>query len=166
MRKKQQRFADNRESRNVIEPGKEIFERIKGKWRSEFFCNENDIPHDDLFDSIEVLKNNYLIEGDPGYGGKISLFKVTSHGFETYAQYFYPDYDEITRKVLISVVNESSMSNIELSEELKIPKIIIEFALASLESLGHIKVSRTMGGTEKVHSVSVEAKRLARQLGG
>ena len=43
MRKKQARFEDNRISRNVIEQGKEIFETIKGKWRSEFFKNDNDI---------------------------------------------------------------------------------------------------------------------------
>ena len=42
MRKKQQRFADNVISRNVIEPGKEIFENIKGKWR-DFFGNDHDI---------------------------------------------------------------------------------------------------------------------------
>lgn len=43
MRKKQKRFEDNRINRNVIEPGKEIFKSIKGKWRSEFFKNDNDI---------------------------------------------------------------------------------------------------------------------------
>ena len=42
MRKKQQRFAENRISRNVIEPGKDIFENIKGNW-SDFFGNENDL---------------------------------------------------------------------------------------------------------------------------
>ena len=42
MRKKQQRFADNRVSRNVVEPGKDLFEAIKGKWH-EFFGNSNDI---------------------------------------------------------------------------------------------------------------------------
>ena len=42
MRKKQKRFQDNAESRNVIEPGKEIFENIKGKWHS-FFGNDNPI---------------------------------------------------------------------------------------------------------------------------
>lgn len=42
MRKKQQRFADNVISRNVIEPGKEIYENIKGKWRV-FFGNDHDI---------------------------------------------------------------------------------------------------------------------------
>ncbi len=30
-------------SRNVIEPGKEIFENIKGKWQSDFFPNRNDL---------------------------------------------------------------------------------------------------------------------------
>ncbi len=43
MRKKKGRFEDNKVSRNVIEPGKEIFERVKGKWRSDFFKNENDV---------------------------------------------------------------------------------------------------------------------------
>lgn len=43
MRKKKGRFEDNKVSRNVIEPEKEIFERIKGKWRSDFFNNENDV---------------------------------------------------------------------------------------------------------------------------
>ena len=42
MRKKQRRFADNRASRNVIEPGKELFENIKGRW-SEFFGNDHEI---------------------------------------------------------------------------------------------------------------------------
>ena len=40
MRKKQQRFADNKVSRNVIEPGKEIFEQIKGNWH-KFFDNDH-----------------------------------------------------------------------------------------------------------------------------
>lgn len=43
MRKKKNRFEDNQVSRNVIESGKELFETIKGKWRSELFENENDI---------------------------------------------------------------------------------------------------------------------------
>jgi tRNA (guanine-N7-)-methyltransferase len=42
VRKKQQRFADNIISRNVIEPGKEIFENIRGKW-CDYFGNENEI---------------------------------------------------------------------------------------------------------------------------
>lgn len=43
MRKKKQRFDENEESRNVIQPGKEIFETIRGKWRSHQFSNSNDI---------------------------------------------------------------------------------------------------------------------------
>jgi len=42
LRKKQQRYRDNAASPYVIEPGKEIYERIKGKWRCHYF--ENDHP--------------------------------------------------------------------------------------------------------------------------
>ncbi len=40
-RKKLQRFAENDESRNVIQEGKPIFDTIKGKWNSYQFENEN-----------------------------------------------------------------------------------------------------------------------------
>ena len=43
MRKKQERFDDNRLNRNVIQAGKEIFETIKGKWNSVFFENDHKI---------------------------------------------------------------------------------------------------------------------------
>jgi tRNA (guanine-N7-)-methyltransferase len=41
-RKKLVRFQSNAENRNVIEDGKEIYKKIRGKW-SEFFGNENPI---------------------------------------------------------------------------------------------------------------------------
>ena len=43
MRKKLQRFEDNRKSRNVIESGKELFETIKGKWHTSYFGNDHNI---------------------------------------------------------------------------------------------------------------------------
>ena len=43
MRKKKQRFDENAISHNVIQPGKEIFEKIRGNWRSHQFNNSNDI---------------------------------------------------------------------------------------------------------------------------
>jgi len=39
---KLEKFAQNKANRNVIEPGKEIFDQIKGHWR-DFFQNDNDI---------------------------------------------------------------------------------------------------------------------------
>lgn len=36
------KFSENKASKNVIEPGKEIFESIHGNW-SEFFGNDNEI---------------------------------------------------------------------------------------------------------------------------
>ena len=42
MRKKMQRFAENAQRRNVVEPGKPIYSEIKGKW-SEYFGNDHPI---------------------------------------------------------------------------------------------------------------------------
>lgn len=43
MRGKLKRFRENAESHNVIEPGKAIFENIKGNWHADFFKNDNPI---------------------------------------------------------------------------------------------------------------------------
>lgn len=40
-RRKLERFKENEQSRNVIQPGKELFETIKGNWKSQF---ENQNP--------------------------------------------------------------------------------------------------------------------------
>lgn len=42
-RRKLERFKQNEQSRNVIQPGKELFETIKGHWKSVQFENQNPI---------------------------------------------------------------------------------------------------------------------------
>lgn len=42
-RKKLERFKENEENRNVIQPGKEIYTTIKGTWKQEFFQNDNSL---------------------------------------------------------------------------------------------------------------------------
>jgi tRNA (guanine-N7-)-methyltransferase len=42
-RRKLERFKQNEQSRNVIQPGKELFETIKGNWKSVQFENQNPI---------------------------------------------------------------------------------------------------------------------------
>lgn len=43
MRKKLARFAINADRDNIIEPGKELFEKIKGNWHQLYFKNERPI---------------------------------------------------------------------------------------------------------------------------
>ncbi|MEM9329273.1 MAG: tRNA (guanosine(46)-N7)-methyltransferase TrmB [Bacteroidota bacterium] len=43
MRQKTKRFAENFARPNVLEPGKEMYERIKGRWREHMFNNSNDL---------------------------------------------------------------------------------------------------------------------------
>lgn len=40
-RNKLDRFRDNQQRRNVIEPGKDHYFKMKGQWRSSFFFNQN-----------------------------------------------------------------------------------------------------------------------------
>jgi tRNA (guanine-N7-)-methyltransferase len=42
-RRKLQRFQENEVNRNVVQPGKDIFEKIKGNWNSVQFENDNPI---------------------------------------------------------------------------------------------------------------------------
>lgn len=42
-RRKLERFKQNEQSRNVIQPGKELFETIKGNWKAVQFENQNPI---------------------------------------------------------------------------------------------------------------------------
>ncbi|MEJ2004448.1 MAG: tRNA (guanosine(46)-N7)-methyltransferase TrmB, partial [Cyclobacteriaceae bacterium] len=39
-RRKLQKFEANKHRRNVIEPGKELYESISGAWHSEYFGND------------------------------------------------------------------------------------------------------------------------------
>ena len=43
MRKKLFRFAENANRENIIEPGKSLFEKIKGNWHQLYFKNERPI---------------------------------------------------------------------------------------------------------------------------
>lgn len=42
-RNKTKKFEQNKLRLNIIEPGKPLFERIKGRWREDFFKNANEI---------------------------------------------------------------------------------------------------------------------------
>jgi len=42
-RRKLERFKENEQNRNVIQPGKELFETIKGNWKAVQFENQNPI---------------------------------------------------------------------------------------------------------------------------
>ena len=43
MRRKLERFEHNRQAENVIEKGKDLYTKIKGKWNDVYFKNNNPI---------------------------------------------------------------------------------------------------------------------------
>ncbi len=42
-RRKQDKFEDNTKRANIIQPGKEIFDKIKGRWNDDYFRNHNPV---------------------------------------------------------------------------------------------------------------------------
>jgi tRNA (guanine-N7-)-methyltransferase len=43
LRQKVIRYTSNLEAKNIVEPGKDLFEKIKGNWHKDFFKNDNPI---------------------------------------------------------------------------------------------------------------------------
>jgi len=51
-RSKLDKFKDNDQRINVIQPGKPIFEHIKGNWHKDYFKNENSKAIESKINSI------------------------------------------------------------------------------------------------------------------
>ena len=126
---------------------------------------EQDIPEEQLIDSLSVLDKHHYIEARAEIGARISFFRVTPYGFEIYAQHSLPRFDELVTRLLISVVNRGSTSNEDLAKEIGEPRILVDLALDIMANRGLFKVTKAMGGHSFIHGISVEAKRLAAKLG-
>ena len=57
-RNKLERFRQNEENANVVQPGKEIFEKIKGNWKSLQFNNDEPLV-------VELACGRYSDESNP-----------------------------------------------------------------------------------------------------
>jgi len=127
--------------------------------------HKQEIAEQQLIDCLSILDELHYIEAKAEIGARISFFRLTPYGFEIYARYSLPNFDNLVTRVLISIVNESSSSNEDLARDLGEPKILVDFALDIMATRGLFKVTKAMGGHAFVHNVTVEAKRLAEKLG-
>jgi len=126
-------------------------------------AQELGIIEDTIFESIEVLNNNYLIKGTPEIGGRIDFFRITTHGFETFAKNFLPEFDNLIRNVLLLIVNENINNDGAISSRLNQPKILVDYALDVLEKRHHIRLVVT-NDSISVLDVLVQGKRAARDF--
>jgi len=116
----------------------------------------------EIKDCIEVLENNgyldvtrYLGAGD-NYGCQ---YKVTTYGFDKYANAYINDYSSIVDGIVSAIVNEEITTNAEIQKKLGKEIIVINHVLEVLESNGHIKLSKSLGGGIQIYHVAASLRR-------
>jgi len=123
------------------------------------------ISSDQAHDAIEVLDEAFLIEAQHQIGGRPDFFRITPHGFESFAEAFMPEFPSTVDRTLLAIVNRDLLTNDAIAAHLAMPMVIIDYALDTLANRGFIKVAKTMGGGAHVHDITVRARRAASEIG-
>lgn len=127
----------------------------------EVFLNNGSsiIPEAELKDSLEILDQAGYITLVKTLGGGFFPYKITTYGFDSYANSSIPDYQAKVVAVVSAIVNEKSENNIQIQEKVGEPQVLINHILDVLENNGHIKQVKMMNGLAHILNVSPSLKR-------
>jgi hypothetical protein len=118
----------------------------------------------EIEDCIEMLENHGYFKVTRFFGGGKANYgchiQLTEYGFDNYLQAYIDDYNSIVEEVISAVANENIKSNIEIFSKLNKPKVIINNILYVLESHGHIKMSKFLGGNINIYHVAASLRRV------
>jgi len=117
------------------------------------------VPEEELKDSLEILDGEGYIKLMRAMGGGFFPYQITTYGFDAYANVAIPDYQSKVAAVVSVIVNEKLASNIEIQKRLNENQIIVDHILAVLETKGHIKQAKMIGGLSHIHYVSPSLRR-------
>jgi hypothetical protein len=117
------------------------------------------VPEQELRDSMEILEQHHYIYISHTFGGSLDRFRISTSGFETFAQACISDYQDLVVEVASCLVNKRLMDNQSIIAELDQPRILIDHILDVLEAYGHLKQSKAMGGLHHIHSISPSLRR-------
>jgi TIR domain len=117
------------------------------------------LPELELGDAIEILEQQYMVRVHHVLGGGLSSFRITTHGFETYARACIPGYDGIVRDVASALVNRQKESDQAIAADLGKPLFLVQHILTVLEDAGHIKLSKAISGPIHIYTVAASLRR-------
>jgi TIR domain len=123
------------------------------------------VPEEELEDSLEILDSEGYIQLLRTLGGGLFSYQITTYGFEAYAKAAIPEYQSKVTSVISAIVNENFHSNIEIQKKLRLKikqPMIVDHILDVLESNGHIRIAKNLGGTASIYNVSPSLKRFLR----
>jgi len=122
------------------------------------------LEEDEFLESIELLAEEFFIQGERTIDGIIHFFQVTPPGFERYATICLPDFEGLLNRVLAYIVQRNLSDNKVLSSALGESQLLVDYALDVLEARNFLSTTKTIGGTTYIDEVTVRGKRAARNL--
>lgn len=122
-----------------------------------------DVPQQELLDSLEILEQHYYIKIGRVLGAPLSHVVLTDYGFQQYAEAYVEGYEDLVARIAALLVNENVHINEELATRVDRPRAFVDFVLNLLEANNHIKVSRYMGGQSNVWDISASLRRAVQQ---
>jgi len=125
-----------------------------------YIASELEIPVAVLQDSIEVLDQNGYFSVFMTIGGGLNHFRLTTNGFDLYANACIANYQEILKETVSAIVNMELTGNEFIANFLKHPPFLIDHILDVLESRRHIKMTKYSSGGCHIYNVSPTLKRL------
>ena len=117
----------------------------------------------EIEECIEILENHGFFKVTRFFGrGNTSYschIQITEFGFESFLTAYKDDYNDVVKKVISAIVNENIQSNVELVSKINDPIVIVNHIFDVLESKGHIKITKFLGGNINIHHVAASLRR-------
>lgn len=120
----------------------------------------NILPEAELSDSLEILDQYGYINLHRTLGKGPYQYELTLLGFDKYASAYIKDYQKIIHEVIISIVNQGLSDNHKIAVRIEQPLKLIDHMLDLLESNGHLKLSKVLGGGVNIFDTSPALRRM------
>lgn len=117
------------------------------------------VPESELADSLDILDRGGYIKLSKTFGAGFSHYQVRTFGLDCYARAYLPDYDALIQKVIVSIVNNKLEENKAIQAHLGAPLLLVDHILDMLESHGHLRLAKVIGGLARIYDVSPALRR-------
>jgi hypothetical protein len=84
------------------------------------------IPKSELTDSMEILDQHGYIRIHRVMGGGLCHFRITTSGFDAFANSCLPNYQTLVKAVISALVNKQLTDNLSIAKELGQPRLLID----------------------------------------
>ena len=117
------------------------------------------IPETELLDSLDMLDREGYVKLLRTIGGGFSPYQITTYGMDAYAKVYVPNYPQLITEVVAAIVNKNAEDNQSIQAEVACPALLVDHILDVLESNGHLKQVKMIGGISKIYNVSPALRR-------